>query len=301
MIPARVPQYRFGELHLKQGTRKNGSTYNRNPQAINGMSELVNIVAGLQKDVKRINKCLTLAGAQEYAAKKGQNWEASELDFTGPNGKPDGINEVIVTDSKGNIRVINGYALEKTTFPKRKLYRTLYPTVEDRKDHKYSNFNKELKQITYDENGIKYTMDIPDGYKFLRPVNTQGETIYTAKDVFKQYVFDEGYDHEELKRQLIEEGVPPLNRAILINKAFSKAYKSHVEEPCLKEHFEVEDLSQVSKNQIRKFKKSEDYDESIRERVRFIIQNQQELNNVKADISILVGNLFNELLGRPAA
>ena len=37
------------------------------------MSELVNIVAGLQKDVKRINACLTKQGADEYIAKNNKN------------------------------------------------------------------------------------------------------------------------------------------------------------------------------------------------------------------------------------
>ena len=41
----------------------------RKPHAQPGMSELVNIVAGHQKDVKSINACLTKQGALEYLAK----------------------------------------------------------------------------------------------------------------------------------------------------------------------------------------------------------------------------------------
>ena len=79
-----------------------------------GMSELVNIVAGLQKDVKRINACLTKQGADEYIVKNKKNgWYAWEGDITGPNGVPDGINEVIVTDTKGNIKIVNEYILTK--------------------------------------------------------------------------------------------------------------------------------------------------------------------------------------------
>ena len=77
----------------------------RKPHAQPGMSELVNIVAGLQKDVKRINACLTKQGAQDYIAKNNKNgWYAWEGDITGPGGEPDGIPEVIVTDSKRNIK-----------------------------------------------------------------------------------------------------------------------------------------------------------------------------------------------------
>ena len=146
MIPLNQ-NYKFENLNLREGeiTRKDKTgqeitkRYRRDPQAQGGMAELVNIVAGLQKDVKRINQCLTLEGAKAYALKR-KNWEASELDFTGPNGKPDGINEVIVTDANGNIKIINGYALAKSTYPQRKLYRTRYPTKEARKGHKYGEW-----------------------------------------------------------------------------------------------------------------------------------------------------------------
>ena len=65
------------------------------------MSELVNIVAGLQKDIKRINACLTKEGARDYLAKNNKHgWNAWEGDITGPGGVPDGINEVVITDIK---------------------------------------------------------------------------------------------------------------------------------------------------------------------------------------------------------
>ena len=84
----------------------------RIPHAQPGTSELVNIVAGLQKDAKRINACLTKQGVEEYLAKNKKNgWYDMEGDITGPHGIPDGINEVIVTNSKGNIKIVNGYTL----------------------------------------------------------------------------------------------------------------------------------------------------------------------------------------------
>ena len=80
----------------------------RKPHAQPGMSELVNIVADLQKDVERINACLTKQGAQDYIARNKKNsWCAWKGDITGPGGAPDGIPEVIVTDSKGNIKIVN--------------------------------------------------------------------------------------------------------------------------------------------------------------------------------------------------
>ena len=75
----------------------------RKPHVQPGMSELVNIVAGLEKDAKKINACLTKQGAQEYIARNNKNgWYAWKGDITGPDGVPDSIPEVLVSDSKGN-------------------------------------------------------------------------------------------------------------------------------------------------------------------------------------------------------
>ena len=127
---------------LPSGTDKKGKIYGRSLSFQPGYKDLVNIVAGLQKDVKKINQCLTLEGAQAYVNavdKNGNrirnNWTAHEEDITGPNGKPDGIKEVFVADAKGNLKVINGYSLEKTDYPLRKAYRTVYKTKEERKQH----------------------------------------------------------------------------------------------------------------------------------------------------------------------
>ena len=73
---------------------------------IQGYAELCDIVADLQKDIKRVNQCLTLSGAQAYVDVKdkdgkpiGKNWEAHE----------DDIKEVFVSDSKGNLKIIHGW------------------------------------------------------------------------------------------------------------------------------------------------------------------------------------------------
>ena len=105
MIPYNF-NYRIADIDMAKGHNKKGEEYDRKLGAKNGMAELVNIVAGLQKDVKRINDCLTLNGARAYAAKKGPNWQAHEADITGPHGKPDGFKEVFVTDANGNIKVM---------------------------------------------------------------------------------------------------------------------------------------------------------------------------------------------------
>ena len=52
--------------------RKPGFFIQRTPKTEKGMAELVNIVAGLQKGIKRINQCLTKAGGEAYIAKNNK-------------------------------------------------------------------------------------------------------------------------------------------------------------------------------------------------------------------------------------
>ena len=65
----------IGKIHIPAyNNPRTGKTISRTVKAENGMTELVNIVAGLQKDVKRINQCLTKAGAEEYIDKNKKTW-----------------------------------------------------------------------------------------------------------------------------------------------------------------------------------------------------------------------------------
>ena len=112
------------------------------------MVEIVNIVTGLQKDVKRINKCLTKEGAIDYIKGKS-GWNAFEQDITGPNGELDGIPEVIFTDSQGNIKGINGYGLFKGTYHRRKPHQAMKRVAHmpDGKSYTYKAFNQDLYKI----------------------------------------------------------------------------------------------------------------------------------------------------------
>ena len=241
MIPVNR-NYKFENLNLDDGVterwegegdnrRKITKRYRREPQAHGGMKELVDIVAGLQKDVKRINKCLTLDGAKDYIAKnKKKNWQASELDFTGPNGKPDGINEVIVTDANGNIRIINGYTLAKSTYPQRKLYRTIYPTKEARQGHKYGEFLDEIYKIGDELNEDLNPYYVNDYTQYGEQfANIQPE--FTPKIIFKKFVFDPTYN--QVKDEIKGIGLPPIALAQIATRALSRAYKDMVKDPVL--------------------------------------------------------------------
>ena len=75
-----------------------GREYTRLLEYGPGGEELMRIVAGLGKGVKKINGTQTLNGAMDWidSHKKGQNWHAFEDDITGADGEPDGIEEVVI-------------------------------------------------------------------------------------------------------------------------------------------------------------------------------------------------------------
>jgi hypothetical protein len=108
---------------------------------INGMEQLTDLVAGMYKDIKFIKKATTMQGAEQVVSdhnkntKKPENyWTPHTKDITGPGGKPDGIEEVYITDGKGRIKMINGYSLQKTHYPEIKAFFTAYPDEASRKE-----------------------------------------------------------------------------------------------------------------------------------------------------------------------
>ena len=133
---------------MNTGMDKDNHVYQRKFQAKNGMNELLTIVAGLQKDMKRLENCLTLPDANAWIQRnKKKNWHAHEMDITGPAGVPDGIPEVFITDSKGNLKVINGWTLTNSKYPFKKTYRETFRTPTARKGFPYTQFRKALSGV----------------------------------------------------------------------------------------------------------------------------------------------------------
>ena len=95
-----------------------------------GMKEIGDIVAGLYKDVKLLKECSWLGGAQKYASKR-KGWTAAQEDILGPRGVPDGVDEILIRDKKGNIRVINGYTLVPSKHAERQAYLSDVPRWDD--------------------------------------------------------------------------------------------------------------------------------------------------------------------------
>ena len=280
---------------IPPGTDKKGRQYDRQIGYDPGMKQLVEIVAGLQKDVKRINKCLTLKGAQNYIAGK-KNWGAYEADITGPNGKPDGIKEVFVTDSKGKVKIINGYELGKTTYPMRKAYYTTFPTKATRKGHSMSEFKERIHRI-----GPGLTPTGEPAYE-MDYTNFGGEQFaslqkpITPKALFKQYIFKPLYDVK--KETYKQSNVPPMEQAQIFNKGLSECFNKLIRDRVF-ERFGVNAAS-MKQTEINKVKKSNDFKLAAFDLLNHILSNGDEMSKIHADMDSILGDIENVVIGSTA-
>ena len=274
---------------INQGTNSKGTQYNRNIDFEDGYEELAKIVAGLGKEVKRINQCLTKAGAIEYARKR-MNWTAHEADITGPNGEPDGVKEVFVCDADGKVKVINGVGLRKSTFPLRKAYFTMHGTNEARKATPFNQFKKSLTQINEqpDENGNPFYVmtdeTLGNEFKGIRKEITPFE-------LYKQKVFQPVYD--DMKAELISNGVQPLTLAHVYNKALRTGFNNHVKKQVLAQLLE-DDPDNVSKNIVQKALKSEDYLTESQGKILTILGNGDDFTQCQQELHDLIGSVTEE-------
>ena len=276
-------------MDLAPGTKKDGTQYARKLSVEPGYSELVDIVAALQKDVQKINQCITLPGAQNYASKK-KNWTAHEEDITGPNGKPDGIKEVFVTDALGNIKVINGYTLKKTKYPFRKAYRTANPTPEDRKQNKFSTFMTDLSQIHegFDDDGAPYyenkAGDISQEFAHIQPE-------ISVKDLYKQLIFKPQYD--QLKDEFKAAGMPPMIMARVFNKALNIGFNHHVRDQVLASIL-GDDPSKFDKKLVNKVIKSDEFRKESQELIKNIFNTPSDISTCQSEASDIISTIADE-------
>ena len=272
---------------LNAGTDRRNQVYNRNVGFQPGYDDLVNIIAGLQKDVKKINQCITLQGAQEYVNavdKAGKrirnNWSAHEEDITGPNGKPDGIKEVFVCDAKGNLKVINGYGLGKTKYPIRKAYRTKYPTKEDRAEHPFTQFKQDLYGFGgLNEEGIPVYRLNPGTE--IGPEFANLQSIPDPRKVYKELIFKPVYDSkkEVLKTQ---KGLEPMAMAQFFNANLSDCYNNHVKDQILAVMLgkSPEDATQ---KEVNKALRSKEFKDRCADRVSELVKDSLEAAQGEVD------------------
>lgn len=279
---------------LPQRKDRKGMMYDRTIQYQPGMKELTDIVAKLQKDVKRFNQCVTLVGAEKYAANKGDNWSAFAADVTGPNGAKDGIEEIFVADGNGNVRIVNGVGLAKSDYPMRKAYQTIYPTKAARSENTYSDFRKhghELTEVTNSETGeVDWTYankmsDIGDEYKYL-------QNAITPKEVFKQYLFKDVYDGN--KDTFISEGLTGIYLAQTYNKGLSESYKELVIKP-------LAEQLHINESMIDLPKSKKLFSKHLDSQMNIVNTLYAEQDNTKADIDGILGFVAGEMFNKQTA
>ncbi|KAI5493302.1 hypothetical protein TVAGG3_1037420 [Trichomonas vaginalis G3] len=286
------------QVPLKQGANKRGGTYNRTMKVPDGMKELVHIVAGLQKDVKQMRNVLTLPEAQAYAKRQGPNWEAHEADITGPNGKPDGINEVFVTDGQGNIKVINGYKLTVSDYPKRKAYNERYPMQFDEngkavkqyigegehgpinsyRHNPYSYFNEELNAIEEGPDGLpRYVNQFDGQYAYLRPE-------IPAKKFFKVALFDPVFNEQ---KEAMKAEFKPIQVARISSSSLSEAFKELIKKPLYSQQGYNFDL--IKESDRRKLEKSDGFKNACNEMIKDIVNDKIRLEETQSNINNIIG------------
>ena len=287
------------EVQLQTGRTKRGEAYNKQIQFQPGMEELVNVVAGLQKDIKRINQALTLDGARKYVENK-PNWEAHEEDIVGPDGKPDGIKEVFVTDSKGNVKIINGYSLGKSTYPIRKLHRTIYPTRQERVGHPINELKTQLKEIVDFNPQTGPVMSHPiASYPNITQNNiNQFDSLFrdvSPREYFKQIFFAPTYNTYKIDGHL--NGLTPMMQAQVYNKALSKSYNQLIRNVILRDN-NIEP-SLTKKSSIDKFMKAPSSQRNTILMMYGIQQDAEQLEGITGAIDEIIGETVAEITGVP--
>ena len=261
---------------LSDGTDREGKTYSRKLNYQPGYFDMAHIVAGLGKTIKPLAAGRTLAEAEAYVNAKDRrgrpirpNWEAFEMDITGPNGKPDGLNEILITDSKGNLKAVNGYTLKKNDYGWKRAYQTAVPP-EQRRDgeHAYTDFKKTFREKAWNaKDRIPYwTNNIVEVTNDESLKNLQGEI--KPKEIFKAVIFDPVYEtfKEEIKGNT---ACLPLRKAQLANKAMTLAWRAIVVNPVLKNDWTTYingTESREDMKELNKVTRTKEYKEAIQAR-----------------------------------
>ena len=154
------------------------------------MHQLKNIVSTsiLGQDIKRVRKAESVRGANEWAAKHSNSrrqYKVEEEDLDN-----DGIQDVLVYDTDGNLVIVNGYTIRKSDYPYRRMFGDLPEAV--RKEHgNYRNYLKTIYGPTYDDRTgeiTKWKQDPKQDERYRRLVERDFKT-YIPRDRSPYQVF----------------------------------------------------------------------------------------------------------------
>ena len=275
------------------GEDSKGNKYQRYFDYGPGGQELMYLAAGLRKDLRRIPGTQTKAGAQAWIAKnKKKNWSALEEDFTGPENKPDGIKEVVITDAKGRVKVVNGYALKNSDYPWRKAYYTKYPERQAQRENPFAEFKYQGMMPGFDpnENGTYgYMMNLPKGMRpNITPRTMYRKRIFTPSYKLFQDILDEIKWSAMDKARLSGDIFKACYESIIVKPAvgdrlgYSAAQMQVLEEKQYKKLLHKDEFKDVVRAELNKYLVSADgYSELLLKTVWLIVHSLEELLNIE--------------------
>jgi len=245
------------------------------------MESLKNIVStsGLRHDIKRVHNTDSLKGATKWAKKhttSKRQYTAAGEDIDG-----DGIQDVLVRDTDGNLVIVNGYTVRKSDYPHRQMFASL-PKSARKEFGDYRNYFKTLYGPIYDPmtGAITGWKNDPKKNPFYNRVEGSGFRAYAPKNMSTYQLFckevsgsvirellgaePELYSYEALDRNgEIVKKIPPV--AIEVNAdAWNYGVIKPILELMMKRHIpddiEVDALKTLcARPDIVKFKKSREF------------------------------------------
>lgn len=268
-----------------------------------GMEQLIKIVADLYKDVKLIKSASALPGAERYAAKR-QGWTATAEDITGPDGEPDGVDEILIRDKQGNIRVVNGFTTSPSHHPQRQAYQMdVKRNDKGRPIQAMKPFMSYLTETTggLDENGYETIV-----YKHQNPPSKAGKYLQkklpSPKKVYADMV---KFIWEEVKAEDQDLSALPVQSKLWIYQTWlNGTYKIYVVEPLFSQA-NINYNAIPYKQDISKITKQANFKKSAYNALAFIHQNMNgQLDTIKGELVNVIGSRGEkerivELFGSP--
>ena len=289
-----------------RGTKENPSHEGPSTTATltKGMQELATIVADQSKDIKLLRSAISKRGADRYA-KKRNGWHAHEADIIGDSDK-----EVFITNSKGEIVVLNGWKLAPSQHTIRKSlteyrddlrneYTDRGEDIPEEKKVKKQYILNEAAKLDYNPETREYfwvrNVNVPK--KFQDVIDSKRKKLPGARKIFRIIIWNaiwpnikEWYkDHLKGLEGKAILGVP--------RDAFNQSYFELVIKPVAKQMglkinilmnmYEIKQL--LPDNQSRKV-----FEEKMREKVDEMVHNADEYTE---HVRNVVVNRMNILLG----
>ena len=221
----------IGGTEIGEAQNKDGLWYKQHLDYGPGGRELAYLAGGIRKKFRNIPGTETLAGANawlEATGKDKQNWKAIKVDITGEDDYPDGLSEILITDGKGRLKVVNGYALKSNDFPWRAAY---YENTDD-ETRKNLNFSEWKRRATRIDPGLvngqyAYSVDL-DGANVVRP-------SITARQYYRKAIFAPTY--KLFKEEIDTLGFNAMDKARLSSVICKTAFENLIAKPTLVKDF----------------------------------------------------------------